>query len=169
MLHREGLSVLVHPSTGDGYGDHMERSLGSAKSSSSTKRLSDAATRFRPDMKRLHSAKDPLMIGHLKNVLATFGTKCVARNGDDLRCRRVAAGGMLAGAVGGRRRKILRARAILKQTLAPLQSVKKPWHCGGCGETIEGQFSECWNCGRDRHGRQPQSRVRPISSALGRR
>jgi aromatic ring-cleaving dioxygenase len=27
MLHRQGLSVLVHPSTGDGYGDHMERSL----------------------------------------------------------------------------------------------------------------------------------------------
>jgi DOPA 4,5-dioxygenase len=22
MLNREGLSVLVHPSTGDGYGDH---------------------------------------------------------------------------------------------------------------------------------------------------
>ena len=27
MLHHEGLSVLVHPSTGDGYGDHLERSL----------------------------------------------------------------------------------------------------------------------------------------------
>ncbi len=27
MLHREGLTVLVHPSTGDGYGDHLERSL----------------------------------------------------------------------------------------------------------------------------------------------
>ena len=27
MLHREGLSVLVHPSTGEGYGDHLERSL----------------------------------------------------------------------------------------------------------------------------------------------
>lgn len=27
MLHREGLSVLVHPSTGEGYGDHIERSL----------------------------------------------------------------------------------------------------------------------------------------------
>ncbi|MGZ8531079.1 MAG: DOPA 4,5-dioxygenase family protein [Candidatus Binatia bacterium] len=27
MLNREGLSVLVHPSTGDGYGDHLERSL----------------------------------------------------------------------------------------------------------------------------------------------
>ena len=27
MLNREGLNVLVHPSTGDGYGDHLERSL----------------------------------------------------------------------------------------------------------------------------------------------
>jgi DOPA 4,5-dioxygenase len=27
MLHREGLSVLVHPSTGDSRGDHLERSL----------------------------------------------------------------------------------------------------------------------------------------------
>ena len=27
MLNRQGLSVLVHPSTGDGYGDHMIRSL----------------------------------------------------------------------------------------------------------------------------------------------
>jgi DOPA 4,5-dioxygenase len=25
MLHREGLSVLVHPSTGDSYGDHLTR------------------------------------------------------------------------------------------------------------------------------------------------
>ena len=27
MLHREGLSVLVHPSTGDAHGDHLERAL----------------------------------------------------------------------------------------------------------------------------------------------
>jgi aromatic ring-cleaving dioxygenase len=27
MLHREELSVLVHPSTGDRYGDHLQRSL----------------------------------------------------------------------------------------------------------------------------------------------
>ena len=27
MLHREGLDVLVHPSTGDGEGDHLNRSL----------------------------------------------------------------------------------------------------------------------------------------------
>jgi len=28
-------------------------------------------------MKRIHTSKDPLMISHLKNVLATFGIKCV--------------------------------------------------------------------------------------------
>ncbi len=27
MLNRKGLSVLVHPSTGDSYGDHLVRSL----------------------------------------------------------------------------------------------------------------------------------------------
>ena len=33
-------------------------------------------------MKRVFSSKDPLMIGHLKNVLASFGIRCVSRNFD---------------------------------------------------------------------------------------
>ena len=48
--------------------------------------------------------------------------------------------------------KASRARSILKKTMAPLASVKKSWTCNGCGEMIEGQFSECWNCGCDRAG-----------------
>jgi hypothetical protein len=121
-------------------------------------------------MKRLHSAKDPLMIGHLKNVLATFGIKCVTRNSD-----LISAAGELPPVECWPElwvvddEKFGRARAILKKTLAPLQSVKKPWHCDGCGETIEGQFSECWNCGRDPYGRKPQRWVKPISSAIGKR
>jgi putative signal transducing protein len=117
-------------------------------------------------MKRLHSAKDPLMIGHLKNVLATFGIKCVARNSD-----LISAAGELPPVECWPELwvvdddKFSRARAILRKTLAPLHSVKKPWHCAGCGETIEGQFSECWNCGRDPYGRS-QRWVRPISSAF---
>jgi DOPA 4,5-dioxygenase len=27
MLHRDGLTILVHPSTGDSRADHLERSL----------------------------------------------------------------------------------------------------------------------------------------------
>ena len=121
-------------------------------------------------MKRIHSAKDPLMIGHLKNVLATFGVKCVTRI-----CDLISAAGELPPVECWPElwvvddEKFGRARAILKKTLAPLQSVKKSWHCAACAEIIEGQFSECWNCGRDRHGREAQRRLRPISSAIGER
>ena len=99
-------------------------------------------------MKRVHTAKDPLMISHLKNVLATFGIKCVTKNFD------------LSSAAGELPpiecwpelwvvddEKLVKAKSILKKTLAPLESVKKPWRCSRCYEEIEGQFSECWNCG----------------------
>jgi hypothetical protein len=117
-------------------------------------------------MKRLHSAKDPLMIGHLKNVLATFGIKCVARNGD-----LISAAGELPPVECWPELWVLedehfgRAQTILKKTLAPLHAVKKPWHCGGCGESIEGQFSECWNCGRDHFGKRPQRLPRLATGA----
>lgn len=25
------------------------------------------------------------------------------------------------------------------------------WRCANCGETLEGQFTECWSCGAPRH------------------
>lgn len=104
-------------------------------------------------MKRIHCSMDPLMIGHLKNVLATFEIKCVTRKMD------------LIGAAGQlpptecwpelwvvEDDKAAKAKAILKKTLAPLASVKKVWVCKNCDEKIEGQFSECWNCGCDPSG-----------------
>jgi hypothetical protein len=121
-------------------------------------------------MKRIYSAKDPLMVGHLKNVLATFGINCIARNVD------------LNSAAGELPpiecwpelwviddAKAARAKGILKRALAPLRSVKKPWVCGGCGETIEGQFVECWNCGRDRSGALPRRWRRAVLSPQRRR
>lgn len=29
----------------------------------------------------------------------------------------------------------------------------EPWVCTACGESIEGQFATCWNCGADREER----------------
>jgi len=121
-------------------------------------------------MKRIYSAKDPLMVGHLKNVLASFGIQCIAKNVD-----LISAAGELPPIECWPElwviedEKCARAQSILKQTLAPLESVKKPWHCGGCGETIEGQFTECWKCGRERSGETGQGRVRPITSAARKR
>ena len=117
-------------------------------------------------MKRIHSAKDPLMIGHLKNVLATFGIRCVARNFD----LNIAAGELPPIECWPELwviddEKAARAKAILKKTLAPLESVKRPWRCQDCDETIEGQFSECWKCGRDRTGKKPQRLLRLVGSS----
>jgi hypothetical protein len=117
-------------------------------------------------VKKVHCAKDPLMIGHLRNVLLTFGIQCVTKNLD------------LGSAAGElppidcwpelwvvEDEKSTRAKAILKKTLAPLASVKKSWLCRGCGENIEGQFSECWKCGRDRSGKTPGRVLRLVPSA----
>jgi hypothetical protein len=106
-------------------------------------------------MKKVYSTKDPLMIGHLKNVLETFGIECMTRN-------------LYLSSAAGELPPIecwpelwvvddaqfAEAQAVLKKTLAPLEPVRKPWSCRGCGEEVEGQFSECWKCGerRPRHG-----------------
>lgn len=102
-------------------------------------------------MKKVYTTKDPLMIGHLRNVLATFGIEAVTKNIH------------LSSAAGElpliecwpelwvkEDHRYSEAMAILKKTLAPLKSVKRPWRCDACGEEIEGQFSECWKCGRSR-------------------
>jgi hypothetical protein len=121
-------------------------------------------------MKRIHSAKDPLMIGHLKNVMATFGIKCVARKLD-----LISAAGELPPIECWPElwvvddEKVTRAKRILKKTLAPLASVKKSWVCSGCGENIEGQFSECWNCGHDRFGAKPGRGLRSVATSAGKR
>ena len=121
-------------------------------------------------MKRIHSAKDPLMIGHLKNVMATFGIKCVAKKLD-----LISAAGELPPIECWPElwvvddEKVTRAKRILKKTLAPLASVKKSWVSGGCGENIEGQFSECWNCGHDRFGAKPGRGLRSVATSSGKR
>ncbi len=110
-------------------------------------------------MKKVYSARDPLMVAHIKNVLASFGIDCVTRNLDLL-----SAAGRLPPIecwpeLWVADEKFLRAKAILRKTFAPLESVKKTWHCAGCGEDVEGQFTECWNCGRGRPRAEGKTRA----------
>ena len=43
-----------------------------------------------------------------------------------------------------------RAKKLLDAWLSRGHSCET-WHCPGCGEQIEGQFSVCWACGSDRN------------------
>ena len=102
-------------------------------------------------MKKIYSGQDSLMLSHLKNVLEGQGIDCVIRNI------------YLAGAVGELPpiecwpelwvvddAEYSVAVEVVEKALAPLGSVKRPWKCTKCGEEVEGQFTECWNCGNSR-------------------
>jgi len=102
-------------------------------------------------MKKIYSAKDPLMVSHLKNVLETYGIDCVVKN-----LYLSSAAGEIPPIECWPELWVMddarygEAQAIVEATLSPLRSVRKPWKCRRCGEELEGQFSECWNCGSDR-------------------
>jgi hypothetical protein len=102
-------------------------------------------------MKKLYTAQNPLTISHLKNILESGGIKCVVKNL------------YLSSAVGELppiecwpelwvidETRYPEAQEVLNRTLAPVRPVSKRWKCRNCGHDIEGQFSECWNCGESR-------------------
>jgi hypothetical protein len=43
----------------------------------------------------------------------------------------------------------LEAKRIVDEALAT-KDINRAWKCDSCGEVIEGQFAQCWNCGTDR-------------------
>ncbi len=46
------------------------------------------------------------------------------------------------------------AEDLLTKATADASS-NPPWKCQKCGEEIEGQFSDCWNCGAAKENTQP--------------
>jgi len=43
-----------------------------------------------------------------------------------------------------------RAKQIVDEELNRLEETSQHWVCHHCGETIEGQFTDCWKCGSPR-------------------
>jgi len=105
-------------------------------------------------MKRLVRNESLAFLGYMKNVLEQAGIACLLKNEQ------------LAGGLGEipfleclpelwvvQDGELARAQALL----ADLQRVEPgaaEWICALCGESNEGQFAACWQCGRadDRKG-----------------
>jgi hypothetical protein len=102
-------------------------------------------------MKRVFSAEFIPEVVHVQNLLEQSGIACTLRNE------------RLGGAIG----EIpfleawpqlwvddadeTRALRMLGELAAAARAQGAPaWRCSGCGEQIEGQFSECWQCGTPR-------------------
>jgi len=97
-------------------------------------------------MRKIHTADSIIRIAHLRNVLQSAGIACQIRND------------RLSGALGEipfvdcwpelwleDERDALRAKALIDEELRPSER-RDDWTCPHCGETIEGQFSDCWRC-----------------------
>ena len=102
-------------------------------------------------MKKVYEAVDPLMVGHIKNLLENEGISCITKNE------------YLSSAIGEippseawleiwveNDVQYDDAEKIIKNALTDDFLSGPAWVCTNCGEENENQFSECWNCGRER-------------------
>lgn len=96
-------------------------------------------------MQRVYSGSDPLLAGYLKELLEQHQIACLLKNA------------FLSGGAGELppteawpelwvdEEDAARAQEILA---GQLQGEPQPdWVCRRCGEAVEGQFAQCWNCG----------------------
>jgi len=96
-------------------------------------------------MKALVTADNLLTATLWLNVLESAGVRCTLRNRfiggavGDLPADQVAPQLWLVDEADEER-----ARALLEELRHP-QNLPS-WFCPGCGETIEGQFFQCWSC-----------------------
>ena len=98
-------------------------------------------------MKRVYVTADPVQCGWLESILQGAGIECLVRNR------------YLGGAIGElplneawpelwvvETRDEVAAKRLIDEALAPREA-REPWRCQQCGETLEGQFLQCWQCG----------------------
>lgn len=103
---------------------------------------------YRHGVRCLYRSGDPFFIGHLQLVLGRHGFACFVKNA------------FLIGAAGELPpteclpelwieddADFARAQELLRGLLNEGEAGESPWRCRGCGESIEPQFAECWNCG----------------------
>src|SRR6478672_11485979 len=102
-------------------------------------------------MKQVYSARDEADAELVKNALADAGIEAVVQ------------GGPLSNVLGAipvsaetlpsiwvRDEDADRAAAALREFQHPAPPQGQPWKCPKCGETVEPQFTACWNCGTER-------------------
>ncbi len=100
------------------------------------------------NMKRIYSSHDGLIINHLRNLLGSIDIRCEIKNE------------VLAGAVGElpptecrpelwvvEDSQAAKAEEAIKAALSFDEPAGPAWNCPECGERIESQFTQCWQCG----------------------
>ena len=96
------------------------------------------------------------MVGHIKNILESYGIVCTIEK----QFSSAAAGEIPAIECWPElwiidKEQLEQAKEVVKETLAPLSKELPKWECTYCNEHIDGQFTACWSCGKDRPANSP--------------
>lgn len=100
---------------------------------------------------KIYTSPDLPMVGHIKNILESHGIACIIQN----QYSSAALGDIPAIECWPElwiidKNELERAKAIVKEALDPPSQDSTPWKCPNCNELCEGQFTACWNCGKER-------------------
>ena len=101
-----------------------------------------------PGFKKVFSTLDHLMSMHVANLLKNKGFNAEVKNIHlaDFALPRIIA----EYEVWVEEEKYVEAKKALDKALSNLSSVRPAWECQDCKESIEAQFTECWNCGNSK-------------------
>lgn len=103
-------------------------------------------------MKQVYVAQNPPEAHMIKGFLETSGIRAIVQ-GDDLFGIR---GGIpitptTSASVWVAAQDFKQAQALVEEFFqAETTEPGEKWYCPGCGEVLEAQFTECWNCGTSR-------------------
>lgn len=99
-------------------------------------------------MERVFTSSNPALAGLVQSVLESAGIPCLLRNH------------YLAGAMGELpvnecwpqvwvvdEADAPRAARLIREALPQDGGARPPWTCPTCGEVLEAQFRQCWQCG----------------------
>lgn len=102
-------------------------------------------------MKKVYENLEYAMVGHMKSILESKDIRCEIRN---------EGGVSVAGEVPFTQvypelwvlsnADVPKAKAFIEEFRKTLDTgpPAADWTCSSCGESVEGQFSECWNCSK---------------------
>jgi Putative prokaryotic signal transducing protein len=99
----------------------------------------------------IYTSPQLIMVGHIKNILETYGIESRTKEAFQ------GAGMGEIPAIECWHELLLidnsqheLAKQIVEEALNSSKKELTEWECTSCKEEIEGQFTECWNCGTSR-------------------
>ncbi|MGA3115300.1 MAG: DUF2007 domain-containing protein [Syntrophobacteraceae bacterium] len=102
-------------------------------------------------MRKVYTYQDPMMVYHMKNILAIHGIECVVQG----EYRRSGVGEIPPTEAWLELWilddwRLVEAQQILDKAREDPVTEQETWRCPKCAEELEGQFDQCWKCGTER-------------------